>query len=136
MNIANRSRSGSAARVLLVEDNHASRQLIGDFLRYCGYQVRNLGEGAGFIAAMNQFHPQVVLLDLKLPDVDGYCLLEELRHHPEWSEIPVIVVSAYAFQSDRQRALDLGAHQYLVKPVRLMVLKTAIDQALQPVPVR
>jgi two-component system cell cycle response regulator DivK len=81
---------------------------------------------------MAEFRPDVILLDLKLPDVDGYHLLDLLRRHPEWQTIPVIVVSAFAFQADQERAFALGAKQYLVKPVKLQQLQQAICAELPP----
>lgn len=118
------------ARILLIEDNDSNRHLLSDYLHYCGYDVLSLAEGAGFFTAIAQFQPHIVLLDLKLPDIDGYTLLEQLQQHPEGLHIPVIVVSAFAFQSDQRRALDLGARRYLVKPVNLNQLKQAIREEL------
>ncbi|MBF2050013.1 MAG: response regulator [Leptolyngbya sp. IPPAS B-1204] len=120
----------TGARILLVEDNEASRQLMSDYLEYYGYKVMGLAKGAQFGAAMAQFRPHLVLLDLKLPDVDGYSLLQQRQWHADWLEIPVIVISAFAFQADQQRALKLGASQYLVKPVSLTQLKQSILQEL------
>ncbi|HEY9749255.1 MAG TPA: response regulator [Allocoleopsis sp.] len=117
-------------RILLIEDNESNRQLLSDYLNYCGYNVLSLAEGAGFFAAIAQFQPHIVLLDLKLPDIDGYALLEELQQRAEGLRVPVIVVSAFAFQSDQRRALSLGARRYLVKPVNLNQLKQAIHDEL------
>lgn len=118
------------ARILLVEDNEASRQLMSDYLEYYGYKVLGLAKGSLFASAMMQFCPNLVLLDLKLPDVDGYSLLQERQWHPDWLKVPVIVISAFAFQADQRRALNLGACQYLVKPVGLTQLKQAIHREL------
>ena len=115
-------------RILLVEDNDSNRQLLDDYLNYCGYRVLSLADGSGFFAAIAQFQPHVVLLDLKLPDIDGYKLLEELQNQPAKAQVPVIVVSAFAFQADQQRAMNLGARRYLVKPVNLNLLKQAIRE--------
>lgn len=120
----------SGARILLVEDNEASRQLMSDYLEYYGYKVLGLAKGSLFASAMKQFCPHLVLLDLKLPDVDGYTLLQERQWCAEWLKVPVIVISAFAFQADQQRALNLGACQYLVKPVSLTQLKQAIHREL------
>jgi DNA-binding response OmpR family regulator len=120
----------SGARILVVEDNEASRQLMSDYLEYYGYRVMALAKGAPFAAAMMQFRPHLVLLDLKLPDIDGYSLLQQRQWTAEWLQVPVIVISAFAFQADQQRALKLGASQYLVKPVSLTQLKQTIRNEL------
>jgi two-component system cell cycle response regulator DivK len=124
--------SGLGRRILLIEDNESNRQLLSDYLNYCGYNVMSLAEGAGFFSAIAQFQPHIVLLDLKLPDIDGYAILEELQQRSEELQVPVIVVSAFAFQSDQRRALNLGARRYLVKPVNLNQLKQAIREELYP----
>jgi two-component system, cell cycle response regulator DivK len=125
------SHAKSLVRILQVEDNAASRQLMSDYLRHYGWDVMSLEEGTPFAGAMTQFQPHLVLLDLKLPDVDGYTLLEQMQQNPDWSLTPVIVISAFAFQADKQRALDLGARRYLVKPVNLARLRQAICEELE-----
>jgi DNA-binding response OmpR family regulator len=125
-----RSDLESLVRVLLVEDNDSSRQLMCDFLEYNGYDVYSLAEGSHFAKAISTFRPHVVLLDLKLPDIDGFTLLQQYQNQPERLKVPIIVVSAYSFQADQQRALRLGARQYLVKPVSLSQLTQAIHQEL------
>jgi CheY-like chemotaxis protein len=118
-------------RILLVEDNETNQRLMTDYLNYCGYRVAAVSEGREFPGAMADFQPHLILLDLKLPDLDGYTLLAQIQAHPEWQSIPVIVVSAYAFQRDQQRALGLGARRYLVKPIRLSQLTQAIEVELK-----
>lgn len=116
-------------RILLVEDNDLNRQMLHDYIVACGYQVFSLGGGSGFFEALAEFQPQIILLDLKLPDIDGYTLLQQLHQSP-WGYIPVIIVSAFAFKADQQRAFDLGARRYFVKPVTLSKLKQAIADEL------
>jgi two-component system cell cycle response regulator DivK len=118
-------------RLLLVEDNYTNRQLLSDYLSFCGYTVLGLEDGLNFAEAMSTFQPHLVLLDLKLPGgVDGYTLLQYMQQNPAWKRIPAIVVSAYAFQADQQHALQLGARRYFVKPVKLAQLKQAICEEL------
>ncbi len=124
------SRSDSPIRILLIEDNEANRRLMSDYLSYCGFDVFALEEGTQLAATIEQFRPQIILLDLKLPMIDGYALLEQLQQRDDWKQIPTIVVSAYAFQRDQQRALDLGACRYLVKPIRLSQLTEVIREEL------
>lgn len=118
-------------RILLVEDNYLNRQMLEDYLVFCGYQVLSLADGTGFFHALADFRPELILLDLKLPDIDGYTLLEQKSRRQEYQSIPAIVVSAFAFKTDRQRALKLGAKRYFVKPVSLRDLKQAIEEELQ-----
>lgn len=123
---------GSAPkRILLVEDNDLNRQMLHDYIVFCGYQVLSLPGGCGFFQALADFQPQLILLDLKLPDIDGYTLLEQLQQTPAWQHVPVIIVSAFAFKADQQRALSLGVRRYFVKPVNLRSLKQAIEDELR-----
>lgn len=117
-------------RILLVEDNDLNRQMLDDYLGYCGYNVKSLAKGTDFFQALVEFQPQLILLDLRLPDIDGYTLLERIQKTNEWQHIPVIVVSAFAFNTDQQRALGLGAKRYFVKPVNLAELTQAIKEQL------
>ena len=123
-----RKEKNLVARILLVEDHEMNRQLLSDFLNYLGYEVFCLAEGSSFFQMMSQFRPDLVLLDLKIPGIDGYTILQQIQQESHWQQVPVIVVSAYAFKSDRQRALDLGAKRYFVKPVNLSQLQQAIEE--------
>ncbi|MBO3463525.1 response regulator [Aetokthonos hydrillicola Thurmond2011] len=117
-------------RILLIEDNDINRMLLGDYLIYCGYEVQSLPEASSFFSIVDKFKPQLVLLDLKLPDIDGYSLLEQIQLKPDFSNIPIIVVSAFAFKADQERAIQLGACRYFVKPIDLSKLLTAIEEEL------
>ncbi len=122
--------SSPPIRILLIEDNEPNRRLLEDYLVYQGYRVLSLAVGLGFGQTLEEFQPQIVLLDLKLPDIDGYDILEQMQQHPAWCRIPVIVVSARAFMADQRRALGLGARRYLVKPIRLLELNEVIREEL------
>ena len=118
-------------RILLVEDNDLNRQMLDDYLVVCGYQVLSLAGGSGFFQALTDFQPHLILLNLKLPDIDGYTLLQQIQHGSDWHHLPVIVVSNFAFKADRQRALSFGASRYFVKPVNLTDLKQTLQDELQ-----
>lgn len=118
-------------RILLVEDNDLNRQMLQDYLVFSGYQVLSIANASGFFQALADFQPNLILLDLKLPDIDGYTLLQQIQQATNWRHIPVIVVSAFAFRADKQRALSLGARRYFVKPVNLSDLKQAIEDELR-----
>ena len=117
-------------RILLIEDNDMNRMLLCDYLNYCGYDVQSLSEGSSFFSTIEQFKPELILLDLKLPGIDGYTLLKKMQNKPDYVNIPVIVVSAFAFKLDQKRAIDLGACRYFVKPVNLIDLIKAIEEEL------
>lgn len=117
-------------KILIVEDNDLNRQMLDDYLSFCGYEIASLSNGTYFFQKMTEFQPHLVLLDLKLPDVDGYSLLEKIQQRTDWRHLPIFVVSAFAFSADQQRALKLGATRYFVKPVNLTELKQAIKAEL------
>lgn len=123
-------RAVSAFRILLVEDNDTNREMLSDYLSYFGYDVFKLADGSKFFQAQAQFQSHLILLDLKLPDIDGYTLLQQMQQRSDWPHVPVIVVSAFAFEADKQRAISLGARRYFVKPVNLIALSQAIQEEL------
>lgn len=124
------SDSDTPIRILLIEDNEPNRRLMEDYLAYVGYSVMALADGNSFEVALEEFQPQIVLLDLRLPGIDGYEILARMQQRSDWQQIPVIVVSACAFVADQQRAMNLGARRYLVKPIRLAELLAVIQDEL------
>ncbi|MGF1677440.1 MAG: PleD family two-component system response regulator, partial [Rivularia sp. (in: cyanobacteria)] len=99
-------------KVLLVEDNDANRMLLSDCLNFCGYEVKSLSNGSRFFSTVETFQPDLIVLDLKLPDIDGYLLLEKMQQNSQTAKIPVIIVSGLAFKSDCKKAISLGARRY------------------------
>ncbi|NEP15544.1 MAG: response regulator [Leptolyngbya sp. SIO4C1] len=117
-------------RILLIEDDYGNRILLTDYLRYCGYTVLALEDGTDALSAVSSFQPQVILLDLKLPTMSGLSVIETLQQDARFCHIPILVISGYAFQADQQKAIQLGAIRYLVKPVQPEVLLAAIQAVL------
>lgn len=117
-------------RILIVEDNILNRQMLEDYLVFCGYSLLSLPSADEFFEKIAAFQPHLILLDLKLPGIDGYTLLAQLKANPKYQHIPVIIVSACAFRLDKQRAFNLGACRYFIKPVDLTDLKIAIYDEL------
>ncbi|MEM7796073.1 MAG: response regulator [Cyanobacteria bacterium P01_C01_bin.118] len=113
-------------RILLIEDDYGNRVLFADFLEHCGYRVLPLANGNNCIEIMQEFMPHLVLLDLKLPQIDGLTLLRNIRQHPQFCTLPILVVSGYAFQADRQKAIAAGATDYMVKPIMPNTLSSRI----------
>ncbi|MBD2524336.1 response regulator [Nostoc sp. FACHB-133] len=129
-NIDQPLRSRKVRRILLVEDHYLNRLLLSDYLSYCGYDVQSLSEGSTFFSTIDKFKPDLMLLDLKLPDIDGYSLLKQVQQKPDLSKIPIIVVSAFAFKADQELAMSLGARRYFVKPLKLKDLILTIEKEL------
>ncbi|OUL23495.1 response regulator [Nostoc sp. 106C] len=130
LSINQRFKSQQNRRILLIEDNDVNRMLLSDYLSYCGFNVQSLSVGSALFSTVERFQPELILLDLKLPDIDGYSLLEKIQHNQTLSKIPIIVVSAFAFRDDQERALSLGACRYFVKPINLKELIMTIEEKL------
>ena len=130
---SNREQTAEAdsKRILLVEDNDINRQMLQEYLRsICGYQVLSLAGGSNFFQTLADFQPNLILLNLNLPDIDSCTLLENIQHRLEWCHIPVIVICGLAFKADQQRILSLGVRRYFIKPVNLTNLRQAIKEEL------
>lgn len=130
LSINKRLKSQQNRRILLIEDNDVNRMLLSDYLSYCGFNVQSLSLGSALFSTVEKFQPELILLDLKLPDIDGYSLLEKIQQNQVLSKIPIIVVSAFAFRDDQERAMSLGACRYFVKPVNLKELIMTIEEKL------
>jgi two-component system, cell cycle response regulator DivK len=130
INLEKRLELYQSQRILLVEDNDINRMLLSDYLSLFKYHVEGLASGHNFFTKIKTFQPNLILLDLKLPDIDGYSLLEEIQLHSIYSKIPILIVSAFAFTADKERAMKLGARRYFVKPVNLSELVLAINEEL------
>jgi DNA-binding response OmpR family regulator len=115
-------------RVLVIDDEEAARRAVAEGLRDAGCFVLEAGDGiAGLRAALDE-RPDLVVLDLRLPGLDGERLLSRLR---EASRVPVIVASAKRDEEDRVAALDLGADDYLVKPFSVRELLARVRAVLR-----
>ena len=102
-----------SARILVVEDEPQVAEVIGRYLERDGHRVRLVGDGESALRALAEDRPELVVLDLMIPEPDGYELCERIRGE---SETPVIMVTARATESDRLLGLELGADDYITKP--------------------
>ncbi|MBI4913800.1 MAG: response regulator [Acidobacteria bacterium] len=118
----------SAPLVLVVEDEPQLRRFLRTALGSHGYRVEEAVDGAQGMRLATSLHPDVILLDLGLPDLDG---LEVGRRIREWSQVPIIVVSARGREEDKVKALDLGVDDYLTKPFGTGELLARIRVALR-----
>ena len=107
----------SELSVLLVEDNPRNLKLARDVLEYAGFVVTTVTTGEDALPAARAAQPDVILMDLQLPGIDGHAALSRLRADPRTAGIPVVAVSAFAMRADRERALGSGFDGYLEKPI-------------------
>ena len=105
--------SDKTTRILVVEDDATVRNLVSTALDLNGYPHQTVDTGAAALTAMSEDLPDVILLDLGLPDMDGVDLIKRVR---SWSHVPIIVISARTADEEKIRALDAGADDYLSKP--------------------
>lgn len=116
--------------ILVVEDDNAVRKLIATALETQGYQYHTTGTGEGSILEAVSKQPDIMILDLGLPDMDGVDIIKKVR---AWSNMPIIVVSARSEDSDKIDALDAGADDYLTKPFSVEELLARLRVSLRRV---
>ncbi len=119
MVVAAQSEKFSTHRALVVEDNEHVAYMLEFMLERAGYDVTMATNGRDAQAAISNIAPvDVVLLDLMLPYVSGYQLIEEIRDDHDWQYVPIVVLSGKVLEEDIVKALDLGANDYVTKPFR------------------
>ncbi len=124
--------SGQGRRILIVDDDEAVLKSLGDYFERIGYAVVRATTGKGGITAYQQQQPDVVILDLKLPDIDGLQVLEALR---QWRAI-VILLTGYGDIPTAVRAMQLGAENFLTKPIDLPHLVASVERGLEKLDLR
>lgn len=105
-----------SALVLIVVDSPDARALYGEYLEFCGFRVITASDGDRAVAIARTERPDVILMDLVMPRIDGWEAIRQLRADPTTVDIPVVALSAHAFGEDPDRALAAGADLCLTKP--------------------
>jgi len=106
-------------RILIVEDNELNMKLLHDVLEAHGYATITTSEGVEAIALARANRPDLILMDLQLPDVSGFDAVRELKDHADTRAIPVVAVTAFAMVGDERKALTSGCDAYVAKPIIL-----------------
>jgi two-component system, cell cycle response regulator DivK len=104
-------------RVLLVEDNEDNRTIYSTMLRHLGYQVIEAVDGVEAVALARSEHPDIILMDISIPGIDGWEATRILREDPSTRATPIIALTAHALADDRERAAEVGFSSYLAKPI-------------------
>ena len=103
--------------ILIIEDNEQNLYLISFILNKHGYAVETARDGGEGILAALRARPDLILLDIQLPGMDGYAVARCLKSHPGLSDTPIIAVTSYAMMGDREKALESGCTGYIKKPI-------------------
>ena len=120
----------SVKRILIVEDNDLSLMLLNDLLKVQGYEIFKTSEGLEAINLARDKQPDLILMDIKLPDICGLDVTRRLKQDDLTKSIPIIAVTAFATPVDETKALESGCDGYITKPVAIQSLLRTIGSFL------
>jgi two-component system, cell cycle response regulator DivK len=103
-------------RILVIEDTEDNRQIIRDLLTSFGYELIEATDGAEGVALAQSQHPDLILMDIQLPEMDGYEATRRIRAIPELARVPIIAVTSYALSGDEAKTRAAGCDGYVAKP--------------------
>lgn len=119
-----------SVHILIVDDNETNRQLLVDLLKPMGYRLSEAIDGKAAIASVRDGHPDIVLMDINMPIMDGLTATRELRKDPMFRELPVVIVTAYNEPTYRRQAAEAGCSAYIKKPVDIPRLYGVIEELI------
>jgi two-component system cell cycle response regulator len=117
-------------KALIAEDNVVNRELLRELLEARGYTVVEACDGEETLHAIEQMQPDILLLDIGMPKLDGFAVMSKIRENPRLALMPVLAVTAYAMRGDREKILNAGFDGYISKPVNSRSLGEEIDRLL------
>lgn len=117
-------------KILVAEDNAINRELFRELLEARGYSVVEACDGQEALQVLHQNQPDILLLDIGMPILDGFAVVSEIRKDPNLAALPILGVTAYAMQGDRERILSSGFDGYLSKPIDARLLAAEIERLL------
>jgi CheY-like chemotaxis protein len=118
------------SKVLIAEDNAVNRELLRELLEMRGYTVVEACDGGEALRMIEQTQPDLLLLDIGMPVLDGFAVVGKIRENPRLAQLPVVAVTAYAMQGDREKILNAKFDGYLSKPVNSQSLAEELDRLL------
>lgn len=123
------------SRILVVEDNPTNRSLMEYLLTAFGHTVLSAGDGAQGVALARRESPELILMDLQMPVMNGFDAARELKAHPALSKIPIVAVTAFAMVGDREKVLSSGFDGYIAKPIAPETFVNEVQAFLHDQPV-
>jgi two-component system cell cycle response regulator DivK len=121
----------SGERILYIEDNFENRILVKRVLEVEGYVVLEADDGPAGMRVAQQEEPDLILMDINLPDVDGYEVTAKLRQVPSLARVPIVALTANVLKGDRERSLEAGCDGYIQKPIDVDLLPAQIAAFLR-----
>lgn len=115
-------------KILIAEDNAINRELLRELLKARGYAVVEACDGREALEMVAQTQPDLLLLDIGMPVLDGFTVVRKIRENPRLAPLPVVAVTAYAMQGDREKILSSGFDGYLSKPINARSLAEELDR--------
>jgi len=116
--------------ILVVEDQEDNRQILRDLLSSAGYKMNEAGDGQEALAAVAKNRPDLILMDIQLPIMDGYEATRRIKADPKTRTIPIVVVTSYALSGDEAKAREAGCDAYVTKPYSPRQLLAKIKEFL------
>ncbi len=120
------------AKILLIEDNPQNRYLTRFLLEQRGHEVLQANTGPLGLEMAAICRPDLILLDIQLPGMDGHAVARALKDDPRLQAIPIVAVTSYAMIGDREKCLEAGAEGYIEKPINPDTFVTEVEQFLRP----
>ena len=118
-------------RILIVEDNEDNQDLMRFLLERAGYEVTTVENGREGIEAARRDNPDIILMDLSLPELDGWSAAREIKADPVLAKIPLIAVTAHTLAGDRRKALEAGFDSYISKPINIHMFDVTVGKVLE-----
>ena len=119
------------SRILIVEDNEKNMKLVRDILRHKGYETLEAVNGLDGVRLATEGQPDLILMDIQLPDIDGIEALSRIRKEPALDAVPVLAVSASVMPEDQHKIVSSGFDAYLTKPISLKPFMATVERFLK-----
>jgi len=121
----------SVKKILIADDAATGRELVRTVLEDAGYEVVEACDGVQAVERAHQHRPDLIILDLHMPGLDGFAVMQQLRSEEQFAATPVMALTASAMMGDRERAIAAGFTGYQTKPIRLSALRGEVERLLR-----
>ena len=122
--------AGAMKTIVIADDNPTSRELIAEILEVEGFRIVLAGDGGEALQKIRDVKPDLVLLDIQMPVMDGYAVIQEIRKIPELANLRVVALTAFAMFGDREKAMQAGFNGYITKPIQIAALRSEVVDLL------